>query len=201
VDFIVRRTDGSAYRLHPGSKPRNDATPQYYPRGLPWPPVASGGASEPAVASGGASEPPVASDGAPQAQTPPAFTWSEAQLIPQSDRMGKYQAWRLLDALRGQLLDALRAKATPGDSSMHFADLTDGTRFPWKLWLCNLGHLTQEILATGISTVHLRLDQAPTWISLTLTRADGTAVELSLAQHTRKDGTHSYHTEFSENCQ
>ena len=73
----------------------------------------------------------------------------------------------------------------------------DGGQFPWRLWLCNLGNLTRDLLGTGISAVHLQLNQGPT-IRLQLTRSDDTAAELALAQRTFKDSTHAYDTELCE---
>ena len=127
-----------------------------------------------------------------QPHTQPAFMWSEAQLIPQNDRMGKRQTWQRLDALRQQHTAQHTRAAQPAA-----LDVTDGTLFPWKLWLCSLGYLTQDTLGVGIRSVHLQLYQDPI-IILNLTRADDTVAELSLTQRTHADGGHSYHIELTE---
>ena len=73
-DFIFERVDGSAYRVHPGSKPKSDAMPVYCPPGR-----------------------------APE-QTGvcfwhypgPCFTFEEACQIPQTDKLGKEEVFRTL---------------------------------------------------------------------------------------------------------
>ena len=106
--------------------------------------------------------------------------------------MGKLRAWQLLDALRREHL------AQPSrDEQPTVLNLTDDRLFPWKLWLCNLGYFTRDLIGTGISAIHLPLHPAPTFIFVT--RSDGTNATLSLAHRTHRDGTHSYYTELSEN--
>ncbi len=126
-----------------------------------------------------------------QAEAPPAFTWSDAQLIPQSDRIGKRRAWQLLNALRGQHL------AQPGSAAQPpHVNLTNGRLFSWKLWLCNLGPLAQDTFGPGISTIHLEVNQGPI-ITMVVTRSDDTVATLSLAQRAFSDGTHAHYTELT----
>ena len=78
-DFVVRHADGSYWRLHPGSKPKNDADPKYFPRGdaaellaqHQWQTLPRGG----------------------------VFSLADAHSVPQTDRIGKKRAWQLLGGL------------------------------------------------------------------------------------------------------
>ncbi len=121
------------------------------------------------------------------------FTATEAQLIPQSDRMGKAEAWRLMDTLRDAQSGAQSTDAALPDA----LDLTDGTLFPWRLWLCNLGHLTDEAVGCGIVRVMLRLDRRVT-ISLMLFRADGSSCALELMRRDHPRGGVRYTVELTE---
>ena len=158
VDFLVHRADGSAYRLHPGKTRKQDAKPHYLP------PTSFAGEST-------ATEHTCTSSSSAS-----AFSWSEARLIPQSDRIGKRQAYQRLHELREENLPSCIALAG-------FLDLSDGAMFPWKLWFANLGHSTNAILGNGILRVQLSLDDEPE-IMLRLTRADETEVHLFVSHRT-----------------
>ena len=73
VDFLVHRADGSAYRLHPGKTRRQDAKPHYLP------PTSFAGEST------------ATEHTRTTSSSASAFSWSEARLIPQSDRIGRGQ--------------------------------------------------------------------------------------------------------------
>ena len=158
VDFLVHRADGNAYRLHPGTSRKQDAKPHYLP------PTSFAGEST-------ATEHTCTSSSSAS-----AFSWSEARLIPQSDRIGKRQAYQRLHELREGNLPSCRVDAG-------FLDLSDGAMFPWKLWFANLGHSTNTILGNGILRVQLSLDDEPE-IMLRLTRADETEVHLFVSHRT-----------------
>ena len=143
MDFIVRRTDGSAYRLHPGSTRKQDAKPHYLP---PSSFTNESTATEHTHTNSS------------------AFSWPKAQLIPQSDRIGRRQAWHRLTAIRTE------HRERGVDATL---DLSDGTIFPWKLLFCNFAHSTAPILGAGICTVHLSLDEAHE-ITLFIRRIDNT---------------------------
>ena len=75
-DFIFQRIDGSAYRVHPGSKPRRDASPVYCPpRRVREQTVICNWHTFEGVQ---------------------GFTFEEARRIPQIDRIGKEAAFRSL---------------------------------------------------------------------------------------------------------
>ncbi len=85
---------------------------------------------------------------------------------------------------------------TPGDTSPNAAqpgplDLTEGTHSPWRVWLCNLGHLTNAANGGDISRVMLQIEQRAT-ITLMLSRADGGNCTLELMRRIQQGGGHSY---------
>ena len=93
MDFLVHRADGSAYRLHPGKTRKQDAKPHYLP------PTSFAGESTATEHTGTTSS------------SASAFSWSEARLIPQSDRIGRGQAYQRLHELREENLPSCIALA------------------------------------------------------------------------------------------
>ena len=85
LDFVVHHIDGGYWRLHPGTKSKDDASPQYFhPAKGPqvdasdrWRYLPSGG-----------------------------FQCAHAATVPQTDRMNKTQAWAELESLSNGDLDA-----------------------------------------------------------------------------------------------
>ena len=140
LDFIIRHTDGGYWRIHPGSKPRYDVRPKYF---------------EP---SGETMEDP--GDQWRVLQPDRGFSYRNAIVVPQTDRIGKRQAWAVLENLPlGRL-----------DSS---ADAT----FKWWLWLANLGAHTRVVLGNGVVALDLTENNANEK-HLLCTRADGSTIKL-----------------------
>ena len=131
--------------------------------------------------------------GSVQRDAPAPFTASEAPLVPQSDRMGKARAWELLHRLRKTQLGS-SSSATEHTGAL---DLTDGALFPWRVWLCNLGHRTNEAVGDGLVRVMLQMGQGVT-ITRMLSRADGSSCTLACMRRNHSDGGHSYSLELRE---
>ena len=105
TDFIFYRVDGSAYRVHPGTKQKNDAAPVYCPPSLATEQVATC-----------------------VWHTKPMeiFTYEHACRIPQTDKLGKEQAFRTIQ--------------------------TDPEQFQWWLFASNLGHETKRVIGNGLTS-------------------------------------------------
>jgi len=79
LDFVVHHVDGGCYRLHPGSKSRNDAKPVYVPPQSPL----------------------VCFQYLPlEGQTRSPFTTRDIGCVPQHDRLSMQEAWERLSAIR-----------------------------------------------------------------------------------------------------
>ena len=121
LDFIIRHTDGGYWRIHSGSKPRSDAKPRYFkPSGETMTnPGDHWRVLQPR-------------------QRLRGFSYRDATEVPQTDRIGKNEAWAVLENLPlGRL-----------DSS---ADAT----FKWWLWLANLCPHTRVVLGNGVVALDL----------------------------------------------
>ena len=139
LDFVIRRTDGGYWRIHPGSKPQSDAQPRPF---------------APAVA-----RTRLAADQW-RYLPPQGFTYEDAQNVPQTDVIGKKDAWVALENLPvGEL-----------DSS------PDAT-FKWWLWFANLGPHTRKTLGAGAVGAALTFSD-PAQKRINCRRVDGSTVEI-----------------------
>ena len=136
VDFLVRRCDGTAVRLHPGTRPKNDAAPCFYGRGTFSAAGQASGAgalmydaervreeAERAHATSAAQ--PV--DGAAQpvaASAVPVFAMHDATAVPQQDYMGR-------DAARRCLAVVLDQRKADGEARPPEVDVTESASVPW----------------------------------------------------------------------
>ena len=93
-----------------------------------------------------------------------AYTYEDAALVPQIDRIGKKEAYQSL-------------QQTPLGPLM-----TEGAHFKWWLFICNLGKDTREIIGGGIVAATLE-DKWKHGVQLLLTRSDKTEARLQIAQH------------------
>ena len=146
LDFVLYRTDGTYCRLHPGTDSRGDAKPIY--------------SSSPAT--GLATEQTSTGNDLTSLPANP-YTYEDAVLVPQIDRMSKPEAFRLLQQTpRGPLV--------PG-----------AHHFKWWLWICNIGN-AREIIGCGIVAATLENKRAHC-VQLLLTRSDNTEARLQLRRH------------------
>jgi hypothetical protein len=159
LDFVFYHADGSYCRLHPGSKPKNDAKPVF---------LACRPATElPAASSGHATEQPASAEQQWRALHGRIVTLEFAAAVPQIDRIGKQEALRTLQTLcMGPL---------PTDA--HAA-------FKWWLFVSNLGSKTDRIIGPGIVSAALE-DQWNNGVMLLFERQDGTKVKLEIQQPRR----------------
>ena len=129
LDLVIQHVDGGYVRLHPGTKRRNDAIPQFFPSGA-------------------------LEHAAFEWRTPgPDGTFSAAreQLVPQVDKLGKKEVWRTVQTLMLQGL-------IPHERDGSWLDITDGTRLRWWLWICNLGPLTKDVNGSGVCSAHIAMN-------------------------------------------
>ena len=144
VDLVLHHQDGGYVRLHPGSRPRLDAKPRYY----------LGIATEHAPA--------------PHAQwlslpLNGVFTRAHGQIVPQTDRISKADAWAMLQTL-----------VLPRDR-----DLTDGTKFRWWLWIANIAPRV-AVIGAGIRMAELVTRNERSAV-IEFTRVDQSVVRVQLA--------------------
>ena len=135
-------TDGGYWRIHPGSKPRNDAQPKYFAQ------------ADAQTFSAADQWRYLRAEG---------FTREDARLVPQTDRLGKKNAWAALENLPlGEL------------------DSSPNATFKWWLWLANLGPHTNRTLGAGVVGVALifsnRLEKR-----IVCCRVDASFVEILLS--------------------
>ena len=93
------------------------------------------------------------------------FTYDYCSTIPQGDKIGKKDAYRLL----------LQVPVGP-------LPITEGASFKWWLFVCNLGQKTREVIGPGLTAATLE-HKSQIWdplnsIGLLFTRIDGTSVQL-----------------------
>ena len=149
LDFVVYRSDGTYCRLHPGSKQSLDAEPVFSP---------VMGSVDPAT-----EQIPAMIQWAALPQIP--FTYDYCSTIPQGDKIGKKDAYRLL----------LQVPVGP-------LPITEDASFKWWLFVCNLGQKTREVIGPGLTAATLE-HKSQIWdplnsIGLLFTRIDGTSVQL-----------------------
>ena len=125
MDFVIYNANGNHWRLHPGTKPVNDAEP-----------VERIGAVEPDA-------------WRPAARTyvepPEVFTEHDALLTPTVDCMGRKEMFRKL-----QTLAATRPWGGPLELTR--ASVHD---FPWWLWRPTLATIRKEVIGDGVVRVAL----------------------------------------------
>ena len=140
VDIVVYNADGQFFRLHPGSKPKNDAQVK---QGN-WSVL---GASEPNAESSGAAEPRVTDTGSIESasrqyhEPPPVLTREVAEQIPQNHCIGRRELFSKLQGL----------------SWAYPLELTHATLdvFPWWRWIPNTGTVRDEVIGCGIERIAL----------------------------------------------
>ena len=99
------------------------------------------------------------------------FSYKDARDVPQTDRIGKNEAWAVLENLPlGRL-----------DSS---ADAT----FKWWLWLANLGPHTRDVIGNGIVALELTENRS-TEKHLLCVQADGSTSKFALTLYIHTDGS------------
>ncbi len=149
LDFVFYAADGSFARLHPGSTQQQDAQP-FFSSGK----VAAEHLAHTVSARSHWSSAPAL-----------PFTFTQAQTIPQIDRIGKAAAFESLQLLPLGLL--------PVD---------EPSSFQWWLYACNLGTLTASVFGEGIVSAVLE-EKTFDFVQLLFTRADGNFARIRITQH------------------
>ena len=187
VDIVVYNADGQFFRLHPGSKPTNDAQlndGKWSVFGASEPNAESSGAAEPRVTDTGSIEP-----ASRQYHEPPRVLTREwATQIPQNHCIGRREMFSKLQEL----------------TSAYPLDLTHVTQdvFPWWLWIPNTGRVRDEVIGCGIErialveTISKRSTQAITSARFLIVHTDQTALLLSASDD--HDRHTPYHVEVLE---
>ena len=124
--------DGSAYRVHPGSKPKNDAAPVQCPPSR---------ATEQAVTC------------VWHAKPCGIFTYQDACRIPQTDKLGKKEAFSALQ--------------------------TDPDKFMWWLFAANLGARTRRVIGSGLVSSSIQ-ERSDTNARLRFQRQDGSTIDIEI---------------------
>ena len=180
VDIVVYNADGQFFRLHPGSKPKNDAQ-------LTQGSWSVFGASEPNAESSGAAEPRVTDTGSIGSasrqyhEPPPVLTREVAEQIPQNHCIGRREMFSKLQGL----------------SWAYPLELTHATLdvFPWWLWIPNTGTVRDEVIGCGIERIALvetttdEHTHAITSARFLIVHTDQTALLLSAYRPEHTDGT------------
>ena len=146
LDFVLYRADGTYCRHHPGSTKRGDAKPIFL----------SSSAKDPATEQ-------ISTRNELSSLPAIPYTYKDAALIPQVDRMGKRDAYRILqETACGPLMN-------------------EGAHFKWWLFICNLGKNTREIIGCGIvaATLEHKWEHG---VQILLTRSDATEAKLEIVQ-------------------
>ena len=138
VDFCVHLVDKSYWRFHPGTTGHSSSTPFHIAATLP---DAARGAAEHAAIQWN-----TFGQGT-------AWTFIQAKLVPQTDRMGKNAVWEKIAAL----LNRNAQDCSVTDSNTW--NITDGRIFPWWLWVSNLRNRTSQVIGEGIKEVYLTQTQ------------------------------------------
>ncbi len=141
MDFVVDRSDGTCCRFHPGTTKRTDAKLIFHPN-----------ATEHGINANTSTQ----SQGTAQPHLP--FTYASAMAVPQQDRVGKRDAFRLLKNTPCGTLD-----------------------WQWWLFVSNVGSLTRELIGPGIVQAELH-DKWDTGVELLFRRADATEARLQLTE-------------------
>jgi hypothetical protein len=132
TDFIFYRVDGSAYRVHPGTQPKNDAAPVYCPPSRATEQAATCVWHE---------------------RTIEKFTYEDACRIPQTDKLGKQEAFRVLQ--------------------------NEPEQFMWWLFAANLGSDTVDVIGSGLISSSL-VELSDTNARLRFQRHDGTTIDVEI---------------------
>ena len=163
--------------MHPGSKPKGDAVPQFFPRTAPE------------------HAPPFSPSTAPEHA---AYEWrtagasgvfTAARAVPQIDRLGKEEIWQTIQSLIAQ---GLIANEPPSQTARTFApslDITDGNLLCWWLWICNLGQHTRTVIGTGVRSAHIAMPTGDEAV-FKFGRADGSECLVRLRCTNRKLKVH-----------
>jgi hypothetical protein len=142
TDFIFYRVDGSAYRVHPGTKPKNDAAPVYCPPSRATEQAATCVWHE---------------------RTIEKFTYEDACRIPQTDKLGKQEAFRVLQ--------------------------NEPEQFMWRLFAANLGSDTVDVIGSGLISSSL-VELSDTNARLRFQRHDGSTIDVEIRSVKRGLKTH-----------
>ena len=132
TDFIFYRVDGSACRIHPGTKPKDDSAPVYCPPSRATEQVATC---------------------VWHMMPMEIFTYEHACRIPQTDKLGKEQAFRTIQ--------------------------TDPEQFQWWLFAANLGPHTERVIGSGLTSSSL-LERSDTNAKLRFQRHDGSTIDIEI---------------------
>ena len=131
--------------MHPGSKPKSDALPLFFPRTAPE------------------HAPPFSPSTAPEHA---AYEWrtagasgvfTAARAVPQIDRLGKEEIWQTIQSLIAQGLIANEPPSRTERTLAPWVDITDGNLLCWWLWICNLGPNTRKVIGTGVRSAHIAM--------------------------------------------
>ena len=140
VDIVVYNADGQFFRLHPGSKPKNDAQLKqgiWSVLAAPEPNAESSGAAEPRVTDTGS----IGSASRQYHEPPPVLTREVAEQIPQNHCIGRREMFSKLQGL---------SWAYPLELTHVTLDV-----FPWRLWIPNTGRVRDEVIGCGIERIAL----------------------------------------------
>ena len=138
TDFIFYRVDGSASRVHPGTKPKNDSAPVYCPPSRATEQVATC---------------------VWHTRPMESFTYEHACRIPQTDKLGKEQAFRTIQ--------------------------TDPQRFQWWLFAANLGLHTELVIGSGLTSSSF-LKRSDTNAMLPFQRHDRSTIEVEIVYNEQR---------------
>ena len=160
VDLVLFQEYRSYVRLHPGSRRKNDAQLVFSPPSASWHGATAVNQWTRIWAEHG------------------VFSIGDARVVPQGDRIGRKEAWRILSALGDQ---------TP-------LDLTDGSCFLWWLWICSFGAKLNQVIQCGLQTAELTEADNETKL-LKFGRRDDTVVHVALSY--KNVSTHRWKMEIS----
>ena len=151
-DFVLNLTDGCFWRLHPGSKSKQDAKPlRVVPQDFCARVLQS---TEPMAFT--------ATDlWRPHFALP--FTARHATSVPQTDSIGKNRIWAWVLSL---------------GAAEHMFDVTDGTQFRWWLWVATLEH-SHNVVGAGISSAEIHTNGI-SWADFIFNRIDGSGCFVTL---------------------
>ena len=139
LDLVIRHSNNAYWRLHPGSTPKRDAKPKFFPASAPEP-----AAHEPASAP----EPAAYEWRAPGGAG--VFSSDRAKLVPQIDRLGKADIWQAVQRIPQALIPNMQSRA--------WLDITCGKHILWWLWICNLGNDTRFVIGAGVHAAHMAMN-------------------------------------------
>ena len=161
LDFVIRHSNNAYWRLHPGSTPKSDAKPKFFPASAPEP-----AAYEPA----GPPEPAAYEWRRPGAAG--IFDSDRAKLVRQSDRLGKAEIWGAVQRIPQGLIPHVQSGA--------WLDITCGKYIVWWLWICNLGNHTRSVIGAGVRDAHMAMNTNDEAV-FKFSRIDGTEYVVKLS--------------------